>query len=779
MLTDRTIKGLLYNAYNSFNLIRLNRIAKKIEGAAVQVSMLSNEEIKEKYQQLRGKSSYSKVMPVVLAMAGEVIHRILEIKPYKEQYVCALAMYFNNIAEMKSGEGKSIVSVIAAILFALENKVHIVTVNDYLAERDYLKMKAVYDIFGLTSGVNHRDEESLTLYQSDVAYSSSQELIFDYLRNELLPKEQRIEFPLEAVIIDEIDFVLLDNANSTFSVSTGIGYRPDEQVFKVAGEVCSLLKGAEIDKTELSFGEAEPEDAHYVYCLANVVVYLTREGIHFLEDFFKVNYSRFKNLIIYKVIINTLEAKLFHLKGRDYLVQDDKVVLINRVNGRIMPNSQLEEDLHTAVEVKEGVPISEKPQLCNSLSYQIFFSKYGSMVGMSGTVYEAVEEFERVFCVPVIIVPTHKENRRIDHPDLIFRTNEEKYGYLVEYLKKRNKQDQPVLVIAGTEEESSRVSQLLNENGISVNLLNNHNLPEEALLVKEAGTHGVITVSTNMSGRGTDVVLDEKAKEAGGLLVMVLNRYTSRRIDNQVRGRAGRQGEPGESVFLVSLEDEIWRHCTGRQEQKVHRIIDEENFLWPSLHEDNSVEMSGRQELTAILDRVQRSLQQDYFGLRQLNYYLDSIIETHRDILRSWKEKFTYFHKDYISKYIDSPEFNKKEFMKMFIDYKDLDISGEVHKQYSQLDEEVLDSLMIELLEPIADKHWLVYKRCMEGIKIYLPLYHLPEDGILTEYARICSDELKRMQADVMNEVIGYFISAQIEENQTDMKGVDVCGQDG
>ncbi len=758
MDTDKRISSLIYRLYNRLRVRKLGKIADKAEKLKAGVSGLSNEQIKEKFRLLKkkkGRKGYD-ALAYLLAMAGEAFYRIYRIRPYREQYICALAMYMGYIAEMKSGEGKSAAAVISAILYSLDKKVHIVTVNDYLAQRDYDKMVYIYDMFGLTAGVNfHGKTDKGELYSADIVYTSSSELIFDYLRNELLEEKDRMPFPMEAVIIDEFDFVLLDNASSTFSVSTGLGYIPDCEPFVIAREVCSLLKGTEVSKYEQEHNSVETGEAHYVYCSANRLVYLTRKGTAFLENFFKLKYTKQKNLFFLKTIISMLEAKLFYINGRDYIVKDGRIVLINMENGRLMPDSHLEADLHTAVEVKERVQITEKGLLYNSLSYQVFFTKYESMTGMSGTIYDAAEEIEKIFNTPTMIIPLHKGEKRIDHPDLFFRSSKEKYDWLTEYLNTRTNKEQPVLIITGSEKQSYEVLELLKNKGIKANLLNNESAYEEASLVKKAGIHGTITVSTNMSGRGTDIILDEKARSAGGLLVIALNHYTSRRVDNQVRGRAGRQGDVGECIFCVSMEDELLAHLSGRQKKKFMKLISGE----AGIIEDYAL----RVKLSRLLDRVQNDIQANLFRSRQLNYYLDVILEKHRKPVYEWKEKLRKDCFKTITGYLKSSEFDPVRFKKMFSHTGRLNILKEFNRQYEKLGRDLADGLLRKLIDSVADKEWLIYKKNMEDIKIYIPLHYAAEPNIQVEYIKICSNQMRRMQSTAMDYITAYFIHAEIE----------------
>ena len=776
MWIEKKLSYLVYSAFNFYNLRKIKKVIDRIDEFADEIAKLSDEELKHKYQYFKNMESSVRqkdrnIIPYTLTMVKEAFFRVYKITPYEEQYTCALGMYNNFITEMKSGEGKSIAAIITSILFSLDKKVHVITVNDYLAERDYKKAKDIYELFGLIVDINFREKpDKSSLYSCDIVYSSSMELIFDYLRNELAQQNERFSFPMEAVIIDEIDFVLLDNANSNFSVSTGLGYKPQEDIFYIAKEICSLLKGTEVDKTEYSFEETEP-DTHYVYCYANNSVYLTQLGTSFLEKFLKVNYAQLKNLKLYKIIINTLEAKLFYANGRDYIVSSDKIILINRVNGRVMPNSQLEDDLHTAIEVKEGVSISEKPLLCNSLSYQLFFSKYGIMTGMSGTIYDASKEFENIFLVPTIVIPTHKENKRVDSLDMYFKTNSEKYNYLINYLKSQRKKNQPILIITSSEEESFELQKLLKDNGIISNLLNNQSSYNEVRIILNAGIHNAITVSTNMSGRGTDIVLDDEAKQAGGLLVIALNRYTSKRIDNQVRGRAGRQGDIGECIFYISLEDEIWNHLNKRQSKKARGILKNHPKILSNINEDSEDIYLQRRRIAQILDGVQDVVQINLLKSREMNYFLDSVIEKQRNLIFKWKDELKDSPMEFIDKYLTSDDFILSELNSTFEDKTSLfDV---VHEQYEKIGETHSKLLIRSLIDTIVDKQWLVYKKCMESIKVYIPMYNLPEENMAAEYIRICFEELERMQIDSINIIIVNFICAKVEIDRTDEKERD------
>lgn len=755
---------------NSYRIKKINKMLFKMVEYQNTVSKFTDQEIYDEFQKYKKSNSKKYVikgLPFLFALIREVFSRTLNIIPYDEQYICAASLYMGYITEMKTGEGKTIAAAIAAIFCSLYGKVHIVTVNDYLANRDYQQMKGVFEKFGISCGVNEGDSrnkkksQNNDLYNNDVVYSSSTELIFDYLRNQLLPEETQIEFPLDSVIIDEIDFVLLDNANSVFAISTGFGYVPFIGEYMLAKEICTYLKGERRTNNLLWQTSQNSDDVHYIYYTDNKIVDLTENGLEFIEKIIKDNNLVLNNLKLYKAIILTLEANLFFNNGYEYIVQDGKIVVINKTNGRLKYNSHFGNDMHTALEIKENLKVTKKTLLSDSLSYQVFFMKYKHMVGMSGTVYDAREEFEKLYKMPSVFVPTHKPNKRIDWPDIFFNTKKDKYDYLVFYTKNSKRKGQPILIFTGSEEESTVLYDIFKQNDIECNLLNAQNTTEEPELIKKAGIHDAITISTNLAGRGTDIVLDDEAKNAGGLLVIILNRYSSKRIDNQARGRTARQGEPGECVCLISFEDELWQHSNPTQLEKIKDIAGNDFFVSSP---------SQSKKLSKILNKIQIEIQLQYFRQRQTIMTQSEIIESQRLKIIKWKNEIKNINPiKVLVSYVENFKINNS-MLKIWdeenntIDVDIDNIEKAVEDKYIYLGESIALDLFNQLVEKIVKQEWLFYKNEIEAIRDYLRLGTLNQNEIIKRYIKICDDEFENLKNNILKELLGYFLTAELKQ---------------
>lgn len=729
--------------------MRLKALPQEIK----RVSSLSLSEMKSEYKALRTRERVNfNELNKALALAGDLVKRLVGIEPYEEQYLCAAALTQGYMAEMKTGEGKTLAGVLAAIALALRGKVHLVTVNDYLAADALDKYREVYAALGLHAEANARDADKAKVYCADVVYSSSQELAWDFLRNRLLPRAQQSVFPFDAVIIDEADFVLLDNANSHFSVGGEVTFVPPREPFETARALVAMMRGEEREREdELLDLPTNPENAHYVYYRHNRTVYLTELGLKFLGEFFHVDDIVATNFRMYKTILSTLEAQLFFLNGRDYIVKDNRIILINRENGRLLPNSQLDIDLHTAIEVKERLPITEKPLLSEQISYQMFFGKYKHICGMSGTLKDAAAELKTLFGTETVAVPTHRPNRRLDRPDVVFKTKEDKYRYLADFLALYKPKAQPALIITESEAESAHVLEILKKANIAANLLNAQTAEREAELVRYAGTHGAVTVSTNIAGRGTDIVLDDAARTAGGLFVVVLNHYRSRRVDNQARGRAGRQGEVGECVFFVSLEDELWQYADESQADKIRALSPKEGKF-------------GRKE-SRMLAQMAVAIQNNVNSLlrhqREVNFFLDRVIEQIRDWTQDWGNALQGWSFEQWKTYIQrNPQLGCL--------LKELNAESNllelVMKKRQSLGEEMARKLLSALIELVVRREWLFLKRDLENLKAYLPLKRITEDRYVDEFIRISHRMRESFEFDVMKNTLGYFVTSSAQD---------------
>lgn len=755
------MRKVMSQTYNQAHLGRLRRLVTARLDHTFRFRFISDTALREAYsalrQEVRAGADFWERVPVALALVEEACWRRTGKIPYEEQLICAVALADGFVVEMKTGEGKSLAAMLAACLLALRGHVHIATVNDYLARRDHENAVPVYDLLGLTSAVNYRDHpDKPALYRADVLHTSSSEAIFDYLRNEMYPRSQRHPFPKDAAVLDEIDFILMDNANTQFSITAGAGVRPPRSLFEQAAKVADLLRGQLWDRADDISEEEEPQGVHYLFSPHARRVVITEEGWRFLQDFLKTDDVIRDHFTLYRLLLRTLEARHFFFNGRDYIVDGGRIVLIHQENGRALPNSQLDPDLHTAIEVKEGVEITEKTVLSNTLDYRVFFSKYAHLVGMSGTVYDASEEFETIFGLPTLVLPTHRPTRRVELPDVFFATREQKYRYLIQLVSERPQV--PVLVIAGSEAEANTVHAKLAEAGVDAQLLTTQTEAEEAAIVRAAGQGGRVTVSTNMAGRGTDIVLDKQAVEAGGLMVIILNRAASKRVDNQARGRAARQGEPGTCVFLLSLEDDLFRYLSPDQKRRLASLPapDPETGRYP----DQAASL-----LSAILDEVQAEIQSSLTLHRLMTYQFAVVVERQRVYLDHL-----------IGDWCEDPEPEQR--LLQFARRDDLDFHAlwdgqlpdlaadperrafAVQEKCRRLGLDTSRRLLRYLFEAVARKEWMVYKDGAQEIAFGMYLHRLAPQALVDEYVRIMDNEFTTFLNQVQAGVLGYFLTA-------------------
>lgn len=535
------------------------------------------------------------------AVIKEVFKRTLQIELYDEQIIGAMAMFDDLFVEIDTGEGKTYVSAVLSLIKSVENKVYVITINDNLAERDYLKIKEIYDYLNISIGYNKAlisDIEKHEVYKNSVIYSSTKELIFDYLRNNDKLSNDKLEIALDYAIIDEVDFVLIDGANSTFSVnqskSTLISEKTSHEneviKYRIAKEIYDCLSGGILEYSIKGSLDESQYDVDYIFSKYNEKCYFTERGMTKVENILKIKRLGDYN-DIYEALINTIIANKSFIKNRDYIISNNKIVLINRDNGRKMANSQKEYYHQLALELKENVDISNKSLSSNTISYQVFFNLFKSISGMTGTIQGAEEEFEEIFNHRTFKVPRHFKLNRLDYGTKYFKLKSEKYEYLINIIKKSEFNDRPILIICESEYEVFQVVKYIKNSDIhdlNYNVLNSYNDECENDIIAKSGKRGNITITTNMLGRGTDIKIDQKLKKEGGLFVISMNKYSNLRIENQIRGRVGRQGEEGECLFLSSLEDSLYsqfdvykinklKHLNESQfySEKIQRKIDE------------------------------------------------------------------------------------------------------------------------------------------------------------------------------------------------------------
>ena len=667
------IKKLFDPSYKE--LTRCEKIADKVIALADTYKAMSEEELKNQTnifkERLQNGESLDDIMVEAFAVAREASTRVLGMTPFKVQIIGAAAMHFGNIAEMKTGEGKTLTSVMVAYLNALTGKgVHIVTVNEYLASRDASEMGEVHKYLGLTVGLNLREynsEEKRAQYACDITYSTNNELGFDYLRDHMVVyKEDMVQRPeLFFAIVDEVDSILVDEARTPLIISGGAKTGPN--LYEQANTFCRRLT-EEIDY------EVDEKTRH---------ASLTPEGIQKAEEYFHLdNLYDISNVELLHRINNSLRANFIMKNQVDYVVQDGQIIIVDPFTGRLMHGRQWSEGLHQAIEAKEGVEIKKETRTLATITFQNYFRMYSKLAGMTGTAKTEEEEFRDIYNMLVVEIPTNVPVVRVDDPDLIFFSEKAKYEAISEEIKRRHEIGQPILVGTISIETSELLSSILKKKGIPHNVLNAKQHAREADIISHAGEKGAVTIATNMAGRGTDIKLGEGVKELGGLAVLGTERHESRRIDNQLRGRSGRQGDPGYSRFYLSTKDELLIRFGGDRLERMLLMVSEKDESgenapieykpFSSVVESAQKKIEGqnydRRKSVVEYDEVLRKQREVIYGQRKDILFLDDIEPT---ILRmmenvSYNEVAKYAQVDDPSK-IDAIRF-MKEFVVRFFD---------------------------------------------------------------------------------------------------------------
>jgi preprotein translocase subunit SecA len=554
----------------------------------------------------------------------------LGLEHYRVQLIGGVILHQGRIAEMKTGEGKTLVATLPSYLNALEGKgVHIVTVNDYLAKRDAETMGQVHEFLGLTVGVvlNSMDnDERRAAYNCDITYITNNELGFDYLRdNMVIYKEQLVQRGLHYVIIDEVDSVLIDEARTPLIISGQSG--KSTKLY----EACDILaqqmqRGEDIpeySKMDAIMGLEQEETGDFIVNEKDKIVNLTGQGVKRVEQFFHIsNLADPENLEIQHNIILALRAHHLMFRDQDYVVKDDQVMIVDEFTGRIMPGRRYSDGLHQAIEAKEHVKVKRESKTLATITFQNFFNKYEKKAGMTGTALTEEKEFRDIYGMDVIEIPTNRPVERIDHQDAVFKTKKEKFHAVVEEVKRAHEKGQPVLVGTITIETSELISGMLRREGIQHTVLNAKFHEMEAEIVAQAGQHGAVTIATNMAGRGTDIKLDDEARAAGGLKIIGTERHESRRIDNQLRGRSGRQGDPGESKFYISLEDDLMRLFGSDRLMSVFTAL--------GVPENEEIQ---HKMLTSAIEKAQEKIEGNNFGIRKNLLEYDQVNNDQREII--------------------------------------------------------------------------------------------------------------------------------------------------
>ena len=630
----------IFGTHSQHELKRIKPIVDKILGMREQWVALSDEELQHKTVEFKERlakgETLDDILPEAFATVREASRRVLGEEHYPVQLTGGIVLHQGRIAEMRTGEGKTNVAALPSYLNALAGEgVHVVTVNDYLAQRDAENEGKVHRFLGLTVGCvlnSMNNDERRAAYNCDITYVTNNELGFDYLRdNMVVYKEQLVMRGLHFAIIDEVDSILIDEARTPLIISGQSG--KSTKLY----EVCDILakrleKGeasAEFSKMNALMGEEITETGDFVVSEKDKTINLTEQGVQKVEQFFHIdNLADAENLEIQHNMIMALKANYMMFRDQDYVVKDDEILIVDEFTGRIMPGRRYSDGLHQAIEAKEHVKVKRESKTLATITFQNFFNKFDKKCGMTGTALTEEREFRNIYGMDVVEIPTNKPIARIDHQDAVYKTKKEKYKAVCDEVEETYKKGQPVLVGTVNIDTSELLSGMLKRRGIPHNVLNAKYHELEAQIVAGAGVHGSVTIATNMAGRGTDIKLDEESRKLGGLKIIGTERHESRRIDNQLRGRSGRQGDPGESRFYISLEDDLMR-LFGSE-----KIMSMFNAL--GVQDGEQIE---HKMLSSAIEKAQMKIENNNYGIRENLLKYDEVNNEQREIIYAERRK--------------------------------------------------------------------------------------------------------------------------------------------
>ena len=790
-------KKLFDPSYKEFK--KCEKLADQVIALEDEYKALTDDELKAKTvefkERIKNGATLDSLLVEAFATAREASTRVLGLTPFKVQIIGAATMHFGNIAEMKTGEGKTLTSVMPAYLNALSGEgVHIVTVNEYLATRDATEMGAVHRFLGLTVGLNLRDlshEEKKEQYYCDITYSTNNELGFDYLRDHMvIYKEQMVQRPVaNFAIVDEVDSILVDEARTPLIISGGEKKGPN--LYLQADTLVKGLRKQDDDNPEGDF-EIDIKDKH---------VALTEFGIKKAERFFGVdNIYDVKYVTIVHHINNALRANYIMEKDVDYVVQDGTVIIVDPFTGRLMHGRQYSEGLHQALEAKEHVEIKKETRTLATITFQNYFRMYKKLAGMTGTAKTEEEEFRNIYNMFVVEIPTNKPVIRVDAPDLIFRSTEAKYKAIAKEIKERHEKGQPILVGTISIETSELLSGLLKRYGIPHSVLNAKQHEREAEIVSKAGQKGAVTIATNMAGRGTDIKLGEGVVELGGLAVIGTERHEARRIDNQLRGRSGRQGDPGYSRFYLSTKDDLMVRFGGERFERVLGMManpDEdgnetplESKMFSRFVESAQKRIEGanfdRRKNVVEYDEVLRKQREIIYGqrkdilflddmepivLRMFRSVVDRLVPTFQDFedKRNKGVDTERFVKEFCNKYFNYGTFEEFEFDDLSIEeVKDVvynKLVENLHEKRELVSIEAYQEFMKVVLLRTVDRYWMDHIDQMSSLRQSIGLQSYAQVNPLREYQTIGFDMFQELIANIENEVTVYASRAQLRDN--------------
>ena len=772
--------------YETKELKKIDKLVTQIEALDEEMSKLKDVEIKAKTDEFKRRISEGETLDDILveafALAREACFRAIGEKPFRVQLIGGVAIHRGNIAEMKTGEGKTLTTVLPAYLNALSGLgVHVITTNEYLSTRNAEWMKPIYDLLGITVGINLRDKspaEKREAYAADITYTTNNEVGFDYLRDNMVVRsEKRTQRGLNFAIIDEVDSILIDEARTPLIISGGS--TKSKNIYKEADRVAKSLT---LD--------------HYVVDEKTKRVTLTEDGVKKVEELLHLdNLYDIDNSVMVHNLDKSLVANYGFKKDVDYVVENDKVIIVDAFTGRLMHGRQFSEGLHQAIEAKENVTINEETKTLATITFQNLFRMYNKLSGMTGTAKTEEEEFRNIYNTYVLCIPTNKPVIRDDQPDLIYSSLNGKYKALTRTVKEINKSGRPVLIGVASVETSEVVSQLLNKAGIKHELLNAKNHEREANIIQNAGKIGAVTIATNMAGRGTDIKLGEGVRELGGLFVIGTERHDSRRIDNQLRGRAGRQGDPGTTRFFVSMEDDLMvRFGTDRLKGIMQGL---------GMAEDEAI---SNKMISKNLEVAQKKVEGFNFDRRKGLLDYDNVISKQREIIydrrneildnESIRDRVLETFKSFVSyqvtshlepegyltendinniielfnaRYLKSKKLNVKDFEgksnEETIDFIYDIVIEDYNKKLEEVPQEIQDDFEKSISLKVIDKNWMNQLDEMEALKEGVGLRGYAQSNPLQVYALEGFELFDRMLATISGEISNFLLNAEIRQN--------------
>ena len=708
----------LFGTHSEHELKRIMPIVNKVESYHDAMGQLTDEQLKGKTaefkERLKKGETLDDLLPEAYAVVREAGKRVLGMEHYRVQIIGGVILHQGRIAEMRTGEGKTLVSTLPAYLNALTGEgVLIVTVNDYLAKRDAEWMGQIHQFLGLTVGVvlnSLTAEERKAAYACDITYVTNNELGFDYLRDNMaIYKEQLVLRNLKYCIIDEVDSVLIDEARTPLIISGQSG--KSTKLYELCDVLARQLQRGEyhgeLTQAMALMNEEVEEDGDFVVNEKDKVVNLTEQGVHKVEQFFHIdNYADPENLEIQHNVILALRAHNLMFRDRDYVVKDDEILIVDEFTGRIMPGRRYSDGLHQAIEAKEHVKVKRESKTLATITFQNFFNKFEKKAGMTGTALTEEKEFREIYNMDVVEIPTNKPVARIDYNDAVYKTKKGKFAAVVQSVKESYEKGQPVLVGTITIETSELLSEMLRKEGIPHNVLNAKFHEKEAEIVAEAGKHGAVTIATNMAGRGTDIKLDEEARAVGGLKIIGTERHESRRIDNQLRGRAGRQGDPGESRFYISLEDDLMKLFA---QEKLINVFNALNI--------DEYERIEHKMLSNAIEGAQKKIETNNYGIRSHLLQYDQVMNEQREIIYAERNR------------VLNGESMRNSVIKMITDFVESVVDRCINDDkapsewdYNEINELLLPTIPVEPVkydETVKNKNELLHSLKEKAVKLY------------------------------------------------------------